>query len=91
MLALRGFGRRAADRAPGEAPMYALVRSLPFGALITTQGLPFAAAFLIAELFYKFHSFALECLGFLATWFVLDAAFALLRKAFARPATARGS
>ena len=31
------------------------------------------AAFLIAELFYKFHSFTLECGAFLATWFVLDA------------------
>ena len=29
-------------------------------------------AFAIAEVFYKFHSFALECLAFLATWFVLS-------------------
>jgi hypothetical protein len=29
-------------------------------------------AFLIAEFFYKFHSFTLECLAFLATWFVLS-------------------
>ena len=27
---------------------------------------------LIAELFYKFHSFTLECLAFLATWFAID-------------------
>ena len=33
---------------------------------------------MIAELFYKFHSFTLECAGFLATWFVLDAAVHLL-------------
>jgi hypothetical protein len=26
----------------------------------------------IAELFYKFHSFTLECLAFLATWYVAD-------------------
>ena len=25
-------------------------------------------AFMIAEVFYKFHSFALECLAFLITW-----------------------
>jgi len=30
------------------------------------------AAFLIAELFYKFHSFMLETGGFLVTWLVLD-------------------
>lgn len=29
-------------------------------------------AFLIAELFYKFHSFVLECAAFLMTWLVLD-------------------
>jgi hypothetical protein len=27
---------------------------------------------------YTFHSFYLECLAFLATWFVIDAAFAAL-------------
>jgi hypothetical protein len=27
----------------------------------------------ISELFYKFHSFTLECVAFLVTWFVLDA------------------
>lgn len=30
------------------------------------------AAFVIAELFYKFHSFTLECLAFLATWYALS-------------------
>ena len=30
-------------------------------------------AWIIAELFYKFHSFTLECAAFLATWFVIDA------------------
>ncbi len=27
---------------------------------------------LTAETFYKFHSFSLECLAFLATWYVAD-------------------
>jgi hypothetical protein len=31
-----------------------------------------ALALVVAELFYKFHSFALECLAFLATWVVLS-------------------
>jgi hypothetical protein len=29
-------------------------------------------SFVIAETFYKFHSFTLECSAFLATWYVLD-------------------
>lgn len=29
-------------------------------------------AFLIAEAFYKFHSFTLETLAFLATWLAID-------------------
>jgi hypothetical protein len=38
----------------------------------------FLISFVIAELFYKFHSFTLECVAFLVTWFVLDAALHLL-------------
>jgi hypothetical protein len=30
------------------------------------------ASFFIAELFYKFHSFTLETIAFLATWFAID-------------------
>jgi hypothetical protein len=30
-------------------------------------------SFVIAELFYKFHSFTLETLAFLATWYALSA------------------
>ncbi|HXE49744.1 MAG TPA: hypothetical protein VN663_15295 [Ramlibacter sp.] len=29
-------------------------------------------AFLVAEVFYKFHSFTLECGAFLLTWLVID-------------------
>ena len=29
-------------------------------------------AFLVAEVFYKFHSFALECGAVLLTWLVID-------------------
>ena len=38
------------------------------------------AALLIAETFYKFHSFTLECLAFLATWYLLDAAVTAVRR-----------
>jgi len=41
---------------------------------------PLVASLVIAELFYKFGSFSLEALGFLATWAVASAVYgALLR------------
>jgi hypothetical protein len=54
--------------------MYTLFRSLSLRTLLTTQAPSFLLSFGIAEFFYKFHSFTLECLAFLATWFVVDAA-----------------
>ncbi len=53
--------------------MYTLIRLLPIKRLAFEQVPALALAWLIAELFYKFHSFTLECGAFLATWFVLDA------------------
>lgn len=53
--------------------MYSLVRSLPPKAIAFRQVPIFAVSLTTAELFYKFHSFSLECLAFLATWFALDA------------------
>jgi hypothetical protein len=52
--------------------MYQLVRGRSLKAISTGALPPLAVAFLIAEPFYKWHSFTLECAGFLATWFVLD-------------------
>jgi hypothetical protein len=47
----------------------AIVRFLPAG----------AGALVVAELFYKFHSFTAECLAFLVTWLAFD----LVREGFA--------
>lgn len=58
--------------------MYRLLTSISAGELFKRQLPVFLVAFLIAELFYKFHSFALECVAFLATWFVIDGALHLL-------------
>jgi hypothetical protein len=44
----------------------------------------FAPALAITELFYHFHSFSLEFVGFLATWFVLDQIVALARRLLVR-------
>jgi hypothetical protein len=37
---------------------------------------PLALALLVAELFFKFHSFTLEAVPFLALWYVLRRAYA---------------
>lgn len=37
-----------------------------------------ALSLLVAELFYRFGSFAVECLAFLLTWLVLDGIVAAL-------------
>ena len=52
--------------------MYTLLRSLSLKRIGTEQLPAIAGAWVITELFYKFHSFTLECLAFLATWFVFD-------------------
>ncbi len=61
--------------------MYTLIRTLPTRQLVLEQLPAVSAAFIIAELFYKFHSFALECGAFLATWFVLDMTINVVRGA----------
>lgn len=58
--------------------MYTLIKSLTTRAVAFQTLLSFAIAFGIAEFFYKWKSFALETVGFLATWFVLDFVFSLV-------------
>lgn len=53
--------------------MYTWFRSVPLHTLLSTQAPALLISFLIAEFFYKFHSFTLECLAFLVTWFLVDA------------------
>jgi hypothetical protein len=63
--------------------MYSAIHVL--GRRFLTAEVPTGAfAFVIAELFYKFHSFALECLAFLATWYVLSLGYASIEKMFFR-------
>jgi hypothetical protein len=55
-----------------EEIMYQLLKSLSNRELFQRQLPVLLSSFVIAELFYKFHSFTLETAAFLATWFVLD-------------------
>jgi hypothetical protein len=61
--------------------MYTLIRTLGASTAARRELIPGAAAFAIAELFYRFHSFALECLAFLATWYLLSLVYSLLYRA----------
>ena len=59
--------------------MYTLIRSVPISNLLAMQAPALLASFIISEVFYKFHSFTLETLAFLATWFVIDAVLSVGR------------
>ena len=52
--------------------MYSLVKTLGLQVAVQRELIPFAMAITAAELFYKFHSFALECVAFLITWHALS-------------------
>ena len=52
--------------------MFSLIKSLGVQVALKQEAVPFIIAFLIAEFLYKFKSFTLECLAFLATWYVLS-------------------
>lgn len=67
--------------------MFQLIKTLGVQVILARQ-LPVAGvSFVIAALLYKFHNFALECVAFLATWFVLDAIVQAGVRLFAPPAT----
>ena len=69
--------------------MFELLRSSTLRQLLARQAPALALSLIVAELFYKFGSFTLECLGFLVTWFVLDAVFAQVGRALSKPAEGR--
>lgn len=52
--------------------MYHLIRSVTAKRLIVLEGPALLLALLVAEAFYKFGSFTLECLAFLPTWYVVS-------------------
>ncbi len=58
--------------------MYELLQSSSLRHFMIRQMPAFLIAFVVAERFYKFGSFALECIAFLATWWVVDAVFFLI-------------
>ena len=59
--------------------MYTLIKRISYSELVLEQLPVLTVSLLIAELFYKFHSFIFECVAFLATWYVLDATVKFFR------------
>jgi hypothetical protein len=53
--------------------MYVLVAQLKSRAALITESACFSVALVTAEVFFKFHSFVLECSAFLLLWFCLGA------------------
>ena len=58
--------------------MFSLIKDLGIQVALKQEAVPFVVAFVIAEFFYKFKSFTLECLAFLGTWFVLSFLLSLM-------------
>lgn len=54
--------------------MYSLIEHLGIRIVMRREFVPFLLAFTVAEFFYKFKSFALECIAFLLTWYILSLA-----------------
>ena len=52
--------------------MFTLIQELGLKQALRREAIPLSLAFLIAEMAYKFKSFALECVAFLLTWYVLS-------------------
>jgi len=60
--------------------MYTLIRQLTPRSLLWIQTPAFVISFAIATFFYKLGNFAIECVAFLATWFVVDFLITTLRQ-----------
>jgi hypothetical protein len=55
--------------------MYTLLRYWRLREGLSAETPAFIVSLVIAELFFKFHSFTLECIGFLLLWTALGALF----------------
>ena len=88
------MGKEIRDRFSNKSEVidvFTLIRNLTVRQLILNQLPIFAISLLIAELFYKFHSFALESIAFLCTWYVIDFVINKALEMFARSDRATGS
>jgi hypothetical protein len=52
--------------------MFSYVRQVGIPTALAQEAPSLLTAFVIAEVFYKFRSFTLECAAFLVTWYALS-------------------
>lgn len=57
--------------------MHSLLHSMAFREFFSREGISLVISLAIAQLFYHWHSFILEAIGFLATWYVVSWLFSL--------------
>ena len=62
--------------------MYSLLHQVGLRKALSAEVPSLFLSILVAEMFYKFHSFTLECLAFMATWFVFSYVLSLARNAW---------
>ena len=64
--------------------MYTLIRNTGVKRALSDEAVPLLLSFVVAELFYKFHSFMLETGAFLLTWLVVSYVVSALKRRFVR-------
>ena len=64
--------------------MLSLLSNVPARRLLLRDAPTMVGALVVADLFYKWHSFLLEAGGFLLTWLVLDVVITAVERASAR-------
>lgn len=52
--------------------MYTLIRNVGLRTGVLKEAPSLLLSMLVAESFYKFHSFTLECIAFLGTWYAVS-------------------
>ena len=60
--------------------MRQVIKSTGVKSALLSEALPGISALLVAELFFKFGSFTLECLAFLVTWYLASFIYSGLKR-----------
>lgn len=71
--------------------MYSLVKTSGFRHVLERELVPFAIALLIAQIWFKWGSFALELIGFIAVWIVLGFVADVVLRALKRQGRTRAA
>ncbi len=56
-----------------ESILFSLINIVGLREILSREAIPFAVSLIVAQLYFKWGSFALELIGFLALWLTLGA------------------